>query len=91
MATPNLVRAFLIGAVAIAAIWAPPASADSGPDCARSARCADPSPANSTTGPSTSTGPNWDVPTGWSNETQFTRPDYNPFGAGPHPPLVALD
>ena len=31
------------------------------------------------------------VPQGWSNEAQFARPDYNPFGAGPYPPLIALD
>lgn len=87
MATPILVRILLIGAAAIAAASAPTASADSEPGCDRSVRCADPSPSFS---PSPSVGLSQDVPQGWANDAQFARPDYNPFGAGPHPPLIAL-
>lgn len=87
MATPILIRTLLIGAAAIAVTAVPTASADSGTECDRSTRCVTTSPSYS---PGIS-GAVQSVPQGWSNEAQFARPDYNPFGAGPYPPLIALD
>ncbi|HPX35355.1 MAG TPA: hypothetical protein PLH92_01060 [Mycobacterium sp.] len=81
-----LTPAVLAGALAAAAIALAPAAAADNPSrgCAKGASCSQPvAPQKSAK--------QTDVPKGWSNEAQFSRPGVNPFGAGPKPPLLALE
>jgi hypothetical protein len=77
----------LIAAAAAAVALAPTAGADTEPGCATALTCSDASPAYSP--PESDFTRN--IPQGWTNETQFLQPGYNPFGAGPQPPLLALE
>lgn len=87
MPSSILGRIYLIGAAASAIAFAPPAGAASDPGCAVGRSCSDASPAYTPAEADVFS----TVPQGWSNEAQFVRPGYNPFGAGPQPPLLALE
>lgn len=78
----------IAGAVAAAIAAAPIAAADPRPGgCDKPSGCSRPSPAQNPLSTDFSAG----LPKGWTNEAQFARPGTNPFGAGPKPPILALD
>lgn len=77
----------LIAAAAAAVALAPTAGAAADPGCATASTCSDAGPAYSP--PESDFTRN--IPQGWSNEAQFLQPGNNPFGAGPQPPLLALE
>lgn len=87
MARSLLGQIVLIGAAATAIALAPLAAAGSGPGCVRPTICSDASPDYKPAEADIFSS----VPKGWTNEAQFVRPGYNPFGAGPQPPLLALE
>ena len=107
MALTLRIPVLLAGAIAAAISLAPVAAADPGPDdtpgssssvradasspSAAGARAgSDGTPANN--GQLSSDFASDDVPTGWKNEALWARPGgSNPFGAGPKPPVLALD
>ena len=91
-----LTAALLAGAAAAAIALAPTAGAEAPPSPCRGAACTE-------TGPAGPKGPKQnplrtdfspDLPKGWTNEAQWARPGpagSNPFGAGPRPPVLAMD
>lgn len=82
------VSVLLAAAVAGTIAVAPSATADPRPGgCDKSAGCARPGLAQNPLSPEFSA----QLPKGWTNEAQFARPGVNPFGAGPKPPVLALD
>lgn len=86
MSSSIIARIVLIGAAASAIALAPPAGAAVDPGC-RVLNCSDTSPAyNPRESNDFAT-----VPQGWANDVQFAGPEYNPFGSGPQPPLLAFD
>ena len=97
--TTNFVATLLAaGAAAAAVALAPSASAETPAiGCDKGTRCSAPAPKPVRKSPSQSALERQfskDVPAGWRNEAQFAQPGpgkTNPFGAGPVPPLLALE
>ena len=87
MARTLIGQLLLIGAAAAAVAIAPTAGAEVDRGCLTEPTCSDESPNFNAPNSPFSTG----IPQGRSNDAQFVQPGSNPYGAGPHPPLLALD
>ena len=89
--------ALLAGAAAAAIALAPTATADAPSKPCRGTACTSPDPV--TKKPGTVNNPldtsfSANLPKGWTNDAQWARPGpagSNPFGAGPRPPVLALN
>ncbi|MGV0990993.1 MAG: hypothetical protein ACOYBX_07280 [Mycobacterium sp.] len=84
-----LATVVLAGAAAAAIALAPSATAER-PDNCRGTACVKPGPVQNPL--RTDFSP--ELPKGWTNEAQWARPGpagSNPFGAGPRPPVLAMD
>lgn len=88
MALSVRIPVLLATAVAAGIALAPAAGADSRPGgCDKSVGCSRPGIGQNPLASDSTSG----LPKGWTNEAQFARPGTNPFGAGPKPPVLALD
>lgn len=87
MARKLIGQLLLIGSAAAAVALAPTAGAEVDRGCVTGPACSDESPNFNAPNSPFSTG----IPQGWTNEAQFIQPGYSPFGAGPQPPLLALE
>ena len=82
MALSVRVSVLMAAAIAAAIAVAPAAGADPRGGCDQSCPGGAPNPLDSDFA---------GLPQGWTNEAQFAKPGNNPFGAGPKPPILALD